>query len=194
MKIIRELRCLFHRLRMVSAVDHIESLFSILAQKIENFSNDRIRVVVGCALAAGLSIPVTWFGLLRISMLWRLNTPSWAYMLTAALVCVSCYMAVALLLILAKAHRKLAYDWLVVVILGSFILVIIAGVWRKPEIWRLPAYDLISVHLRDALEKTQWLSLFTLPFAALVKYSGSMVRAVSRWHNGRHHSLSILDQ
>lgn len=115
-------------------------------------------------------------------------------MLTVALICVSCYMAVALLIILAKAHRKLAHDWLVVVVVGSFILVIFAGVWRKPEIWRLPAYDLISVHLIDALEKTHWLSLFTLPFAALVKYSGSMVRAVSRWHNGRHYPLSILDQ
>ena len=169
----------------------IESLFSFLAEKIEKFANDRLRVVIGCAIVVGLSIPVAWFGLLRISVLWEINTPSWAYMLKTALICVSCYMAVALLLILTKAYRKLAHAWLVVVFMGSFFLILF---WSRPEIWRLPAYDLVTVHLIDVLEKTHWLTLFTLPFAALVKYSGSIVRAVSRWHNDRDYSLSILDQ
>jgi hypothetical protein len=177
---------------MMSAICRIESMLSALAEKIESFSSDRMRVIVGCSLAAGLSIPVAWFGFLRISVLWRINTASWAFMLTFALACVSCYMAAGLLVILVKAHRKIALSWFLVVVLGSFILAIFAGAWRNPEIWQLSAYDLISVHLRDALERTVWLSLFTLPFAAVVKYSGGMVRAVKRWHTGRDYSLSIL--
>ena len=177
---------------MMSVIDRIESMLGTLAEKVENFSNDQMRVVVGCSLAAGLSIPMAWFGFLRISVLWRINTPSWAFMLTFALACVSCYMAAALLLILVKAHRKFALSWLLVVISGSFILAAFADVWRNPELWRLSAYELTSVHLRDALERTVWLSLFTVPFAAIVKYSGSIVRAVRRWHNGRDYSLGIL--
>ena len=168
-------------------------MLSTLTKKIENFSNDRLRVVIGCALAAGLSIPVAWFSVLEI-LRFSWDAPSWAYILKSTLICISCYLAVALLLILAKAHRKLAHDWFVVVVMGSFILVIIEDVWPNPEIWRLPVYDLISVHLLDALEKTHWVSLFTLPFAALVKHSGSIVRALNRWHNGPDYSLIILDQ
>ena len=176
---------------MMSIIDRIESMLGAAGEKIERFSNDRVKVVVGGALAAGLSIPIVWFGFLRISVLWRINTPSWAYMITFALACVSCYMAAALLLILVKAYR-MALSWLFVVVLGSFILSIFADVWRNPEIWRLSAYDLIFVHLRDALERTVWLSLFTLPFAAIVKCSGSIVRAAKRWHTGAHYALSIL--
>ena len=178
---------------MVSVVGQIEALFSTLARKIENFSNDRWKVVVGCALAAGLSIPVALFGLLRMSVFWEFKPPRWAHMLEVALACVSCYMAVALLLILVKAHRKLPHDWLVVVIVGSFILAIL-DVFRHINIWPPPFYELISVHMNDVLERTHWLSLFTLPFAALVKYSGRIVRALNRWHNGPDYSLSILDQ
>ncbi len=112
-------------------------------------------------------------------------------MLTFAFACVSCYLAAALLLILVRAHRTSALSWFFVVVVGSFILAIFADVWRNPEIWQLSAYDHIFIHLRDALERAVWLSLFTLPFAALVKYSGSIVRAVGRWHNGRDYSLSI---
>jgi hypothetical protein len=112
-------------------------------------------------------------------------------MLIFALACVSCYMAAVLLLALVKSHGKIALDWFFVVVSGSFILAIFADAWRDPEIWRLSAYDLIFVHLRDALERTVWLSLFTLPFAAIVKYSGGIVRALRRWHNGQDYSLSI---
>ena len=175
----------------MSVIDRIESMLGALGEKIEKFTDDRLSVIIGCSLAAGLSIPIAWFGFLRISVMWRINTPSWAFMITFALACVSCYMAAALLLILAKAHRKVALSWVLVVVLGSFILAIFADVWRNPELWRLSAYDLISVHLRDALERTVWLGLFTLPFAAVVKYSGSIVRAVKRWHTGHDYSLSI---
>lgn len=177
---------------MMSVIDRVETMLGALGEKIEDFSNERVRVIVGCSLAAGLSIPIAWFGFLRISVMWRINTPSRAYMLTFALACVSCYMAAALLLILVKAHRKFALSWLLVVVSGSFILAVFADVWRNPELWQLSAYELISVHLRDALERTVWLSLFTLPFAAIVKYSGSVVRGVRRWHNGRDYALSIL--
>jgi hypothetical protein len=174
----------------VSLVDRIESMLGALGEKIESFSSDRIRVTIGCSLAAGLSIPVAWFGLLRISVMWEINTPSWTVMLRGGLECVSCFMAAGLLLILAKAHRKIVFDWVLVVVSGSLILAIF-DVGRHLDVWRLPAYDLIFVYLRDALEDTVWLSLFTLPFAAAVKYSGSMVRGLKRWHNGQDYSLSI---
>ena len=171
----------------MSVIDRVESLIDAVGTTIENFSDDRLRVIVGCSLAAGLSIPIAWFGFLRISVLWRINTPSWTFMLTIALVCISCYMAAGLLSILAKAHRTIASDWILVVVLGSLILAIF-DVW---SLRRYFAYDLIFVYLRDTLERTVWLSLFTTPFAAAVKYSGSIVRGLKRWQNGQDYSLSI---
>ena len=172
-------------------VDRIESMLGALGEKVENFSSSRMSVIVGCALAAGLSIPVAWFGILRISVMWRINTPSWAYILEFALICVTCYLAAALLLIGAKFHTKAVLGWILVAVLGSFILASFSDVWRNSEIWHRSVYDLIFVHLRDALERTIWLSIFTLPFAAVVNYSGSLVRAVRRWHQGQEYSLSI---
>jgi hypothetical protein len=174
----------------MSLINHIEMLLGVLGEKVEAFSCDRLRVILGCALAAGLSIPVAWFGFLRISILWRINTPSWAFMLTVAVVCLSCYMAAALALIWAKVH-KYAGGWVLTIILGSFILAVFSDVWRNPEIWQLSLRDLILIHLRDALERTLWLSLFTLPFATLVRCSGGISRAVRRWHNGPDYSLGI---
>lgn len=111
-------------------------------------------------------------------------------MLTFALLCVSCYLAAALLFVLTKAHTRITAAWIPVVVLGSLVLAIF-DVWSSPELWRFFAYDLVFVYLRDTLERTVWLSLFTMPFAAAVKYSGSMVRGLKRWHNGQDYSLSI---
>ena len=168
-------------------------MFGALANKIEKFSADRLSVIVGCALAAGLSIPIAWFSLLRISVLWRINTPSWTFIIKSALVCISCYMAAALLLILAKAHRKTTFSWIFVAVLGSFILAI-SDVWQSPASMPLTASDFISGPVKDLLEKTLWLSLFTMLFTALVRYSGSIVRALTCWHTGRDYSLSILGE
>ncbi|HEY9404084.1 MAG TPA: hypothetical protein VIQ24_15605 [Pyrinomonadaceae bacterium] len=174
----------------MSLIKPVEMLLAALGEKVEAFSCDGMRVTLGCALAAGLSIPIAWFGFLRISILWRINTPSWAFMLTVAIACVSCYMAAALLLVWAKVHEK-AVGWVMAIILGSFVLAVFSDVWRNPEIWQFPVRDPFSVHLRDALERTIWLSIFTLPFAALVRYAGRIVRAVRRWHSGADYSLSI---
>src|SRR5688572_2899793 len=158
--------------KTISLVDLFESMLGALEEKIENFSRDRAGVIIGCSLTAGLSIPVAWYGLLRISVLWRINTPSWKGMLSDALVSVSCYMAAGVLLILARVHKKLTFDWFLVVVLGSLIFSIFE-VGRHLDVWGLSAYVLIFVYLREALEMTVWLSLFTLPIAAAVKYSGS---------------------
>lgn len=176
---------------IVSLIDRVEPMLGTLGEKVESFSGDRTRVIVGCALATGLSIPIAWFGFLRISVMWRINTPSWAFILTFALVCVASYMVAALLLILTKVHRKVDLSWILVAVLGSLVLAIFSDVRRNPEIWHRSVYDLVFIHLRDALERTIWLSMFTLPFAAFIEYSGSIVRTVRRWHNGRDYSLSI---
>lgn len=175
----------------MSLIDRIEPLLGDLAEQVEKFSGDRLRIIIACALAAGLSIPVALFGLLRISVLWRINTPSWAFILTFTLACVTCYMTSALLLIWAKQHRKNAFGWVWMIILGSFILAVFNNVWAT-DISRHSVYDLVFAYLHGALERTAGLSLFTLPFAALVNYSGSIVRAVRLWHNGREYSLSLL--
>jgi hypothetical protein len=152
-------------------VNRLKVFSSRLANKIKSFSSDEIHVIVGCALFAGLSIPAARFGLVG-----SLKPLRWAYVLTYTLICVTSYMAAALLLIWTKFFRKTTLGWAAVAVLGSFILAIVYHLRLVPA--QSPVYDLVFIHLRDALGTAFWLALFTLPLAVLVKYSGNVVRAL----------------
>jgi hypothetical protein len=130
--------------------------------------------ILACALVAGLSIPTAWFGFLRLSVMWPINTPSWRFVVTWTLICLGSYLSGGLFLIGIRAVRTHAVNWLLVSVCGAFVLAIIYT-FHRLTISQLSFNELLLVHFRDALGTTFWLSLFTLPISALVYYSTSII-------------------
>jgi hypothetical protein len=120
-----------------------------------------------CALVVGLSLPTAHFGVLRISVFWPLNTPSWSFIANYALVCLGSYVVTAILLCLFQYVRDSGFSWLWLSIGGSFVLAMVYTFHRLP-IFEVGIYELVFVHFRDALGTTFWLSVFTSPISAVI--------------------------
>ena len=132
----------------------------------------RCRQILACAFVTGLSIPAAWFGFLRLSVMWPINTPSWRFIASWTLISLVSYLAVGLLLIAIPKARTLPLNWLLLSVCGAFVLAIVYTFRRLP-ISQLSFSELLLIHFRDALGTTFWLCLFTLPISALVYYSTS---------------------
>jgi hypothetical protein len=128
--------------------------------------------ILACAFVAGLSIPTAWFGFLRLSVMWPINTPSWRFIMTRTLACLGGYLSVGLLFIAIRAVRTHALSWVLLSVCGAFVLAIV-DTFLGLTIAQLSFSELLLIHFRDALGTTFWLSLFTLPISALVYYSTS---------------------
>lgn len=140
----------------------------------KELSPGKFSTLCACAIVAGLSIPTAWFGLLRLSILWPINTPSWRFILTWTLICLGSYMGAGLLVIAIPPVRTRAFSWVLLTVCGAFVLAIVYTFQRLP-ISQLSFNELVLIHFRDALGTTLWLSLFTLPISALVYYSASFL-------------------
>lgn len=110
------------------------------------------------------------FGILRISVMWPINTPSWAFIITWTLICFASYLSAAMLLSAIQAARQSRYSWVLVSVVGSFVLALVYTFY-PPPLSHLSFSEVLLVHFRDALGTTFWLSIFTLPVSALVYYS-----------------------
>lgn len=132
----------------------------------------RCLQILACAFVTGLSIPAAWFGFLRLSVMWPINTPSWRIITTRTLICLVSYLAAALLLIAIPKARTFPFNWLLLSVCGAFAVAIVYT-FRPLPISQLSFSELLLIHFRDALGTTFWLSLFTLPISALVYYSTS---------------------
>jgi hypothetical protein len=128
--------------------------------------------ILACAFVTGLSIPAAWFGFLRLSVMWPINTPDWQFIATATLICLVSYLAVGFLVIAIPKARTLPFNWFLLSVCGAFT-VAIAYTLRRLPISQLTFSELLLVHFREVLGTTFWLSLFTLPISALVYYSTS---------------------
>lgn len=132
--------------------------------------------ILASAFVVGLSIPIGWFGILRLSVLWPINTPSWRFIANWTLICLVSYLVAGLLVIAIRTTRTFFLSWLVLSISGSFLLAIIYT-FRPLLISQLGVTDLLLlVHFRDALGTTLGLSVFTTPVSALAYYSISFFR------------------
>jgi hypothetical protein len=178
----------------MSLAEQFEKLLAYIGARILSFSSDRKRVDLACAVVAGIALPAAFFGLLRISIFGRINPPSFAKIATATLLCLSCYLVASLLVVWLKSLRRVMPSWVWIAVLGSAILVITGGIWMRPAILRLSLAEIVSDKLPDALGTTFGLSVFTLPFTAVVYYADSIVRAVGRWHTGDGRRVSIIEE
>ena len=171
-----------------------EKLLAYVGARIQSFSSDPKRVDLAGAVVAGIALPTAVFGLLRISVLGRINPPSFSKITTATLLSLSCYLLASLLIIWLKNLRRVLPSWVFVAVVGSAILVVAGGVWMRPAVLRLSLAEIVSDKLPDALGTIIGLSIFTLPFTAVVYYIGSILRALGRWHNGEGRRVSITEE
>ena len=177
----------------MALAEKLEKLLAYFGAGILSFSNDQKRVDLACAVVAGIALPATFFGLLRISIFGRINPPSFAKIATATLLSLSCYLVASLFVMWLRSLRRVVASWLWIAVMGSAILVVAGGIWMRPAILRLSLAAIVSDKLPDALGTIIGLSFFTFPFTAVVYYADSIVRAVGRWRNGgrpdgKHHS------
>lgn len=176
----------------MASAQEFERLLAYVGARIQTFSGEPMRVALACAAVAGIALPAVFFGLLRISAFGRINPPNFIKVVTATLLCLSCYLAASLLVIWLKSLGRAVPSWVLIAVTGSVILVVVGGIWMRPAILRLPLAEIASDKLPDALGTMVGLSVFTLPFTAVVYYAGSIVRAIGRWHNGDGRRVSIL--
>jgi|GEM_PF-7092496 len=132
----------------------------------------RCLQILACAIVTGIAIPTAWFGFLRLSVMWPINTPSWRFITSWTLICVGSYLSVGLIFIAIRAVRTFGFNWALLSVCGGLVLAIIYTFKRLP-ISQLNFNDLLLIHFRDALGTAFWLSLITLPISALVYYSTS---------------------
>jgi hypothetical protein len=178
----------------MALAERFVKLLAFIGAWIESFSNASKRKDLACAVFAGVALPTAYFGLLRISVFGRINPPSFTKIATALLLSLSCYLAASLLAIRLKSLRRVVPSWMFIAVMGSAVLVVVGGVWMRPAILRLSLAEVISDKLLDALGTIIGLSIFTLPFTAVVYYAGSIVRAIGRWHDGEGGRVSILGE
>ena len=133
--------------------------------------------ILACAFVAGLSVPTAWFGILRLSVLWPINTPSWRFITTWTLIALVSYLTAGLLFIAIPTLKSFSLTWLLLSIGGAFLLAMVYT-FRPLSVSQLGVSDLLFVHFRDALGTTLWLTLFTAPISALVYYSMSFLNSM----------------
>ena len=132
----------------------------------------RCLQILACAFVVGLSIPAAWFGFLRVSVMWPINTPSWLFITSRTLMCLGSYLSVGLLFIAIRRVRTFAFNWVLLSICGSFVFAV-TYTFKRLLILQSGFTDLPVDHFQDPLGMTFWLSIFTLPISALVYYSTS---------------------
>lgn len=137
---------------------------------------NNVGLIFSCAIVVGLSIPVAWISMRRVSVMRWINPPSWRYIWTFTLVCLVSYLIAGLIVVGIRFLRRASYCWLFVAIVGSLVLAVV---------YKFKLYsgaDSISAEMfiargSDALESALWLSIFTLPISAAAYY---VARAAGR--------------
>ena len=139
------------------------------------------RVDLEVAGAAGLAVVVPLYMIFTLPEICDSPklTPGEALALLATF---ASYLSVPLLFGLLSDQRVSRFMWLWTAVLGSLINAVIL-------------YSLVGHSTGWGVEQSAkvWLALcaWTLPFAAVVNYSGMLIKRIRRWHEGPKENLSI---
>lgn len=152
-------------------------MLKALANKMVSLPRNNVGLIFGCAIVAGLSIPVAWFGMRRVSVMRWINPPSWRYIWTFTLVCLGSYLIAGFIVVGIRFLRRASYCWLFVAIVGSLVLAAVYKFKLYPGADDGISSEMFIARVSDALESALWLSIFTLPISAAAYY---VTRAASR--------------
>jgi hypothetical protein len=129
------------------------------------------RVDLEVAVAAGLSVVFPLYHIFTLPEICESPHLTLGEAVSLALA-VASYLSVPLLCGLRRGRRDARFMWLWTAVLGSLpVAVVIYVLWSRSIDWGLARFALV------------WLALcvWTLPFAAVVYYSGMMMRGIRRW-------------
>jgi hypothetical protein len=140
------------------------------------------RVDLEVAVAAGLSVVFPLYKILTLPDSCGSTNPLTLGEAVALLFVLASYLSVPLLFGLLRGQRVARFMWLWTPVLGSLLSAVILcclgsrsidwGLERAAKVWLV-------------------LCVWTLPFAAVVYYSGRIIRGIRRWHVGPKENLSI---
>jgi hypothetical protein len=179
-------------MQQLDVIGSLEGLLGFIGKRIDAFSNNRLHVDILSGGAAALFL--SFLGLLIASASDPVN---WKSVITLSLLSVACYLAPVILLHLPRTNRfsRKVPSCFVISVLGSLILIIgvtFKGVLESLLRTELPFMVALSERLWDGVGALAFLSVLTIPVTCLIHYSGAIVRAVDRWHNGAEKPVSII--
>lgn len=158
-----------------------------LINAIERFSENRIRVDLWSAIAAGLCAGICTS--LEDALDHSVNPSLYA---KALILSTAAYLTVAWLLHLSlfQSVRRVVPSWLIIAFLGSALFVVmdlapavIKG-WTRPHRIEQSLVKYLSNELYAAGVVIVFFTLITMPITALVYYAADIVRAARTWHDG----------
>ena len=140
------------------------------------------RVDIAVSAAAGLAVVVPLYQMFLLPEMCESPalTRGEAFATPAAF---ASYLSVPWLLGLLRGRPSARHVWLWTPVLGSLLCAAVLYLLAlRPEALGLGRFAMV------------WLALcvWTLPFAALINYSGMFVRGIRRWHEGADENLSIV--
>jgi O-antigen ligase len=140
------------------------------------------RVDLEVAGAAGLAVVLPLYKIFTLPGTCDSPNPLTLGKAAVMLLIVASYLSVPLLFGLLLGTRATRFVWLWTPVLGSLLsAVVFYCLAYRSEDWGLE------------LSAKVWLALsvWTLPFAAIVYYSGMIIRKIRRWHEGPTENPSI---
>ena len=176
----------------LDVIGGLEDLLGFIGRRVDAFSVNRLHVDILSGIMAALFLSL--LGLLIASASDPVN---WKSVITFSLLSVVCYLAPVILLRLSWANRFLRKvpSGFIISVLGSSILILsvtFKDVMESLLRTELPYMVALSERLWDGVGALAFLSLLTIPITCLVHYSGAIVRAIDRWHNGAEKPVSII--
>jgi hypothetical protein len=139
------------------------------------------RVDLEIAVAAALAVVFPLYKILTLPELCESSKLTLGEAI-ALLVTLASYLSVPLLFGLLRGLRVSRFGWLWTPVLGSLPVALALYCLRDRS---------IDWGLERAAKVWLILCVWTLPFAAVVYYSGMIVRGVRRWHEGPKENLNI---
>jgi peptidoglycan biosynthesis protein MviN/MurJ (putative lipid II flippase) len=138
------------------------------------------RIGIEVAVASGLGVVFPLYKMLTLPEI--CESPKLTHGESVALLAaLASYLSVPLLFGLLRGQRGMRFVWLWTPVMGSMLTAVALYCLVVVKDWGLAQFAMV------------WLALcvWTLPFAALVHYSGMIVRGIRRWHEGPKENLSI---
>jgi peptidoglycan biosynthesis protein MviN/MurJ (putative lipid II flippase) len=134
------------------------------------------RVDLEVAVAAGLAVVLPLYKIFTLPGTCDSPNPLTLGGAAALLLILASYLSIPLLVGLLRGQRAACFVWFWTAVLGSLLsAVVLYCLAPSSKDWGLE------------LSAKVWLALcvWTLPFAAIVYYSGMIIRGIRRWQRGR---------
>lgn len=179
----------------VDVFGEIENLLGFVGGRIDAFSRNRLHVDIASGLAAALSLSLL---VVLLDSASDNDKQNFGFILNFILLNVACYLTPVVLLHLTGLRwlKRFVPSCILIAIFGSLLLICSVTGHHVLESFsrsELPLSEALKEKFWDALAGLTFLSVLTLPTTFLVHYSGAIVRAVDRWHNGTGKLPSIVE-